>query len=143
MPPSCISPQGRSYRRTLRNNIFTSLQAQFSNTLLSWEQLPLTRQAVDLNLLNISHHLGYVGLDCRNAASHLICKQYLQFAPSTIFYLCSAPRSLASSPFSLLSQSPLASSSALAGDISASERYACADWLTSTCLCDVHPVREL
>lgn len=25
------------------------------------------------------HHLGYVGLDCRNAASFLICKQYLQF----------------------------------------------------------------
>lgn len=95
LSPFCISPQGRSYRRVLRKTILTSLQAQFSNSLLSWEQQPLSREAVDLS---ISHHLGYVGLECRNAASHPTCKHYLQFTPSIISNSASAPRPLARSP---------------------------------------------
>lgn len=96
--PFCISPQGRSYRRVLRKNILTSLQAQFSNCLLSWEQQPLSWEAADLNILNISQHLWYVGLDCRNAVSYLICKQHLRFTPSIISYSASAPRPLHAPP---------------------------------------------
>lgn len=60
----------------------TSWQYLLKQTYVSQSDIQATAASslrLVVNTLNISHHLGSVGLYCRNAASRIRYKQYLRF----------------------------------------------------------------